>query len=292
MRLSNLLMAIASIFFSILNINAEKIFFKAYNCHDKLIFEKQVALQDEHSTLNFKFNRLYENGDYFVIEGPQYMNIQLDSNIRASNIYTPNGKFKFIIPNNENGINYPEKSFTGVEHKISIKTSTEKEKSMYRNVALNSFDIRGNSNFYPHATSNSECRSESFYAARNAIDGNKTNIMHGKWPYQSWGPDKGVSLWFKIDFGRMVEIDKLVIVNRAQYIDLHDSYWNQAIVEYSDGKMETIKIEKTDLPQEIKIKKHKTTWVKFSSLKAQEQKWCSWIEVEAWGIDLGSKNKL
>ena len=273
---------IAILFCLICTLEAEQITFKAYDIHNNLFFEQHGTTEKE-PTLKFTLNRTYQKGDYFSIEGVRNMHIQLDSNIPSSEIYAPNGKFKFIIPINENGINYPKQSFSGIEHVISIRKSMSKEKLLYRNVALNSFDIRGISDFYPHATSNSECRGETYYAARNAIDGYKLNTLHGKWPYQSWGPDKGDTLWLKIDFGRKVEIDKLVIVNRAQYADLHDSYWNMATVEFSDGKMETIKIEETHLPQEIKIKKHKTSWVKLTSLKAYEPKWCSWIEVEAWG---------
>ncbi len=262
---------------------SQQLIFRVFDAQNKLVFEKKTISNNKIDTLNFSFSRSYQLGDYFTVEGAQFLNIQLDENIPACDVFSPTGKLKFLVPINQQNVNYPIQSFAGSEHKIVIRKTNNKELSLYRNLALNSFDIRGNSNFYPHATSNSECRGETYYAARNAIDGYKANKWHGKWPYQSWGPDKGDSLWFKIDFGRKVSIDKLVIINRAQYADLHDSYWNEAIIEFSDGKTERIKIGKTDAPQEIKIKKHKTSSVKFLALKADEPKWCAWIEVEVWG---------
>ena len=55
------------------------------------------------------------------------------------------------------------------------------------------------------------------FAARNAIDGFKENRHHGGWPNQSWGPEKRNDLWWQVNFGREVEIDKLVITIRADF---------------------------------------------------------------------------
>ena len=83
-----------------------------------------------------------------------------------------------------------------------------RELDAYRNLACNPYDVRGESRRFPHATSNSECRDEAVFAARNAIDGFKENRRHGGWPFQSWGPEKRKDLWWQVDFGREVEVDK------------------------------------------------------------------------------------
>ena len=271
---------------------AAKLTIRAFDSSQVLFAEGESDLLDLTGKVNLTINREYQEGDFIIVEGAKNLFIQLDRNIPGCVVYAPKGSFTFRIPFHENGKNYPGESFSGTIHQIKARFCTKNEWSNYRNLALNSFDIRGETDYYPHATSNSECRNESFYAARNAIDGYKSSSKHGKWPYQSWGPEMRDDLWFKIDFGKVVEVDKLVIVNRAQYYDLHDSYWKEAIVRFSDGSSEKIKIEKTALPQRIKISKHSTSWVKFTDLKENENKWCSWIEVEVWGRDLEHRKEV
>jgi len=268
------------------NSQAARLSIKAYDANQALFAEIKSDSSAIKGEINLIIDREYREGDYLIVEGGKNLFVQFDENIPGCYVYVPNGSFIFRIPFHENGKNYPEESFSGRKHQIKARICSKKEWSDYRNLALNSFDIRGDTDFYPHATSNSECRNESFYAARNAIDGYKSSSKHGKWPYQAWGPDMRDDLWLKIDFGKNVEVDKLIIVNRAQYDDMHDSYWKEAIVRFSDGSSEKIKIEKTALPQEIKITKHKTSWVKFTDLMEDENKWCSWIEMEVWGRDL------
>lgn len=268
------------------NSEAARLSIRAFDANQVLFAESKSNPLDSKGAINLTIDREYQEGDYLIVEGAKNLFVQFDKNIPGCYVYAPKGSFIFRIPFHENGKNYQVESFSGTKHQIKVRICAKKEWSTYRNLALNSFDIRGETNYYPHATSNSECRNESYYAARNAIDGYKSSSKHGKWPYQAWGPDMRDDLWFKIDFGKAVEVNKLVIVNRAQYYDLHDSFWEEAIVRFSDGSSEKIRIEKTDLPQEIKISKHNTSWVKFTDLKENEKKWCSWIEMEVWGRDL------
>ena len=269
-----------------LNANSANLSIRAFNANHVLFAESVPNDQGLSGEITLTIEREYLEGDYLVIEGAKKLFVQFDMSLPGCYVYSPTGIVTFRIPFHENGKNYQEESFSGIKHQIKARICTEEEWSNYRNLALNSFDIRGETDYYSHATSNSECRNESFYAARNAIDGYKSNSKHGKWPYQAWGPDMRNDLWLKIDFGKSVEVDKLVIVNRAQYYDLHDSYWKEAIIWFSDGSSEKIIIKETALPQEIKISKHNTSWVKFTDLKENENKWCSWIEVEVWGRDL------
>jgi hypothetical protein len=267
------------------NTKAANISIRAYDASRVLFAESKTNALSSTGEISLKIEREYLEGDYLVIEGARKLFVQLDISIQGCYVYTPNGSFTFRIPIQENGKNYRMESFSGSKHEIKVRICTKEEWSDYRNLALNSFDIRGETNYYPHATSNSECRNESFYAARNVIDGHKSNTKHGKWPFQAWGPDIRDDLWLKIDFGKSVEVDKLVIVNRAQYSDLHDSYWKEAIVQFSDGSSEKIKMMETALPQALMISKHNTSWVKFTDLNGNENKWCSWVEIEVWGRD-------
>ncbi|MGD0551413.1 MAG: discoidin domain-containing protein [Sedimentisphaerales bacterium] len=151
----------------------------------------------------------------------------------------------------------------------------------YKNLALNPNDTRGPAVTYPHATSNSECRNEICYAAQNVIDGNTANRGHGP-KFPSWGPDKRTDLWLKIDFGRKVEADKVVIYIRADFP--HDAYWKGGTIEFSDGSKEKISFQKTATPQEFKFTPRRIEWLRITDLVQDEPLgWCGFAEVEVWG---------
>jgi len=151
----------------------------------------------------------------------------------------------------------------------------------YRNVALNPKDTMGPAKNYPHASTNSVCRNEACFAANNVINGNTTNRGHGR-RYPSWGPDKREDLWIKIDLGKTVEIDKIVLWIRADFP--HDRHWHSATIEFSDGSKEKIEIAKTKEPQTFKFRKRKVKWVRFTELvQKKPMGWCAFTEIQVWG---------
>jgi hypothetical protein len=151
----------------------------------------------------------------------------------------------------------------------------------YHNLALNPNDTRGPAISYPHATSNSECRNEMCFAAKNVIDGNIANRGHGP-QYPSWGPDKRTDLWLKIDFGKSVEADKVVIYIRADFP--HDSYWKTGTIEFSNGSKEKISFRKTADAQEFLFKSRRIEWLRITDIAQDEPLgWCGFTEVEVWG---------
>jgi hypothetical protein len=160
-------------------------------------------------------------------------------------------------------------------------TSHSSRTGEYKNLALNPNDTRGSAVTYPHATSNSECRNEICYAAKNVIDGNTANRGHGP-KFPSWGPDKRTDLWLKIEFGRPVEADKVVIYIRADFP--HDAYWKGGTIEFSDGSKEKISFQKTAMPQEFKFSPRRIEWLRIADLVQDEPLgWCAFTEVEVWG---------
>jgi len=123
------------------------------------------------------------------------------------------------------------------------------------------------------------------FRARNAIDGMTQNGHHGIWPYQSWGPELRNDLWWKVDFGRPVELDKIRLMVRADFP--HDSYWQSAVIEFSDGTQLPIQITQFAEFQEFTFPRRTVSWVRLNKLvPADPARWCSFIEVEAWGHDL------
>jgi len=122
------------------------------------------------------------------------------------------------------------------------------------------------------------------FAASNAIDGRTENAGHGD-QFPSWGPDKLRGLWWKVDFGRLVEIDKVTLYIRADFP--HDDCWHSATIEFSDGTRESIAVEKTGEPQEFKFEKRTVSHLRLIDLAEDEPlDWCGFTEVQVWGRDV------
>jgi unsaturated rhamnogalacturonyl hydrolase len=156
----------------------------------------------------------------------------------------------------------------------------------YRNVALNPADTTNREPAsFPHATSNSEYNQHEF-AARCAIDGSRRNDdVHRS---GSWGPQKETNIWWRLDFGRPVEIDKLTLYLRAGWKpekDPHDSYWQETTVGFSDGSTEKLELKQVATGQEFSFAPRTVNWLVLKNLKPAVDKWCALCEFEAWGHD-------
>ncbi len=203
----------------------------------------------------------YHEGDTIVFEvdkKPGFYWLQVDESLGSSLTYLTDN-FYFKVPFGEKHISYPPKAFSGERHYIFARRAMPEELSQYRNLALNVNDQHGDTHCYPHATANVETRGEAVFAARNAIDGITANHSHGEWPYASWGINRRDDACWKLEFGRKVEIDKLVIYERADFP--HDNWWKQVTVEYSDGDIQKYDLVKTDQGQEILLEKKEIEWL-------------------------------
>lgn len=256
--------------------------------------EVRTAAKETSSVLTF--DRKYQPGDRIVFGGPQRMAVRVDENMPECVVYLTGrgpGNASYEIPygreENETGSAYAPASFAGNSHRVAVRNLKKKEMRAYRNLALNPCDAQEteetSAQIFPHASTNSVSRNLFDFAARNAIDGNTQNGHHGVWPYQSWGPQLRTDLWWKVDFGRPVELDKIRLMVRADFP--HDSYWKSADVEFSDGSHVSIQIEASPAFQEFTFPKHRVSWVKLDNLvPADPSRWCSFIEAEVWGRDL------
>ena len=258
--------------------------------HGTRVSDSATAADSSSATLDL--HRTYQPGDRILFSGPQEMAVRVDPNMPECLIYAPkpsSGKLVYEIPyghaEQETGSAYAPESFTGDSHRVTIRALTGQERRGYRNLALNPCDQpRVDLAIYPHATSNSVARNLFDFAARNAIDGATRNGHHGAWPYQSWGPELAVDVWWKVDFGRSVMVDKVRLMLRADYP--HDSYWKHADVEFSDGSRMTIQLQPTAEFQEFSFPARRSSWLRLSNLfPADPGKWCALIELEAWGSE-------
>ena len=171
----------------------------------------------------------------------------------------------------------------GGSTKVVVATTVTNPRPGTANVALNATPEEQK---YPLATSNSEYNSLSIFAAKCAINGNTSNKGHGG-AFPSWGPHKRPDLWLKIDFGKEVEVEKIVIYVRADFTpytaDDHDSYWKTGTIEFSDGTKCAYELSRTADGQEISFPSRNVEWVKLTDLVPFKDLWCAFTEVQVWG---------
>ncbi|MDP6547050.1 MAG: hypothetical protein QGH60_24000 [Phycisphaerae bacterium] len=242
-------------------------------------------------------DREYVKGDRIEITLSADLIVKVDEHYAETIVFAPRkmvpGRPKVVFPiplwqrgHHDDLYPHPPKAFQGKKHVITARGATKKEIHAYRNQALNPIDPRGTSTFFPHASSNSEWGDAAIYAARNAIDGfvNATGDHHA-WPRQSWGPylpEDHPKPELLIEFGRPVEIDKLVVIvrhNENQY-----NHWREATAEFSDGSKVKIRLKYNGNKQAFPIKKRTVTSVRFTALVPdKEGEYAAFVEVEAWG---------
>ena len=174
----------------------------------------------------------------------EFIAVKLDPTLAESIVWVPNKSFDFVIPAaNVLRACYAPGAFSGTSHLISVREPEDEEIYAYRQISLNSHDLRGKRKTYPHATANFVTREEPCFYERNAIDGAINNQGHGGYPYHSWAGGARDDIEWTIDFGRDVEVDKLVFFLRADFAHdpitgiPHDSYWKNIDIEFSDGEV-------------------------------------------------------
>ena len=220
--------------------------------------ERTVAWARGEEEVNLMVARTYEEGDRIVLEiskEGEYAWVQFDDALGRNLVYLT-GNAQYQIPFGEKRINLSPKAFSGNKHLISVRKA--------RNLALNVNDTHENTTCFPHAFANVETRGESVFAAKNAIDGVTANECHGEWPYDSWGINRNPDAEMTVDFGREVEIDRIILYIRADFP--HDNWWINATFTFSDGTTETVSMEKSVKPHTFEISKKGITWLKLSNL--------------------------
>ncbi len=210
----------------------------------------------------------YRTGDvieFSDIKPGLFYVVRIDATMSEALVLINKDIVRYPIPFYEKKASYNPLSFFGNRHYISIRKAYDHEVSSYRNLALNTFDQHEVSDVYPHAYANVETRGESVFAARNAIDGILATNSHGEWPYESWGINRQDDAEITIDFGRKVDIDKIILYTRADFP--HDNWWTNGTLTFSDGTKEEIKMEKkSGQPHVFHIVRKGITWIKLGSL--------------------------
>lgn len=208
----------------------------------------------------------YEEGDCILVETDRkgiHLNLQVDDALGAAFVYLADN-LEYRIPFGEKRICHSPKVFYGSRHYLYAEAAPEHQIRMYRNLALNPADQHRDVLCYPHASANVETRGESVFAAKNAIDGVRANLSHGEWPYESWGINRQEDAAIRIDFGRVVRADRVVLYTRADFP--HDSWWTHVTLHFSDETDIEWDLEKSSLPHVIDFPAKEITWISMDRL--------------------------
>jgi hypothetical protein len=237
--------------------------------------------------------REYEEGDQILLESSKkdiHINVQLDDALGKSQMYMKEN-LCFDVPFHEKRLNRSAKIFAGNLHYLFAEVAMESEIYGYRNLALNQNDQHKEVACYPHASANVETRGESVFAAQNAIDGVRANLWHGSWPWTSWGINRQPDAEIKIDFGRTVWTDKIVLYTRADFP--HDSWWTQVTLHFSDGTSIDWQLKKTNLAQVLEIEPKEISWIMMNQLiKADDESpFPALTQLEVYGRDLRKEER-
>ncbi len=245
---------------------------------------KNMKFETQGSVIKETYYGKFSEGDeiYIRLDGTNTLAVQLDPNLQESLVYCPSKSFTFIIPTTrELQMGYAPNAFQGEMHEIRAREVEDDEFYRIRNIALNSHDLRCRTGGYPHATANFVTREEPCFYERNAIDGRKNNQGHGSYPYHSWAGGARNDLEYILDFGKDIEIEKLVFYLRADFEKVwngqpHDSYWKELDVEFDDGENKKcfFELDRTVFPNaenekgiEIAFEKKKTKKIKLFNFK-------------------------
>lgn len=221
--------------------------------------------------VNLVYSQEYKPGDRIILETsgePAWIWLQFDDAMGRSLTYVT-GNVAYMIPFGEKRINLSPKAFYGNKHLLCVRAAKDFEVDAYRNLAVNVCDQHHLKNCYPHVSANVETRGESVFAAQNAIDGVTVNTCHGEWPYQSWGINMQEDARLRLDFGRTVEVDRIVLYTRADFP--HDNWWKSVEFTFSDGSALEMKMEKSRLPHETAFSPRQVCWLEMGRMVKSEE---------------------
>jgi len=247
-----------------------------------------ISSQEGRDSIDFLYEGTYNEGDRIIVtsEAESFVTISIDQYIVESIVYLKEGVLDFCIPTGDWKKTYHPKAFEGNQHQIVVYKTPENVRIKRRNIALNGLDKRGEQNYYPHTDPNIVTRDEPWFEGRNAIDGYKDTQGHGPFPFQSWGGGLRDDLEFRLYFGREVIVDEIVLYLRADYENDHDINWETGTIEFSDGSILDIIMNKTTQGQSFRFEPKTIQWIKMNKLRRKvSAAFSALTQIEVMGFD-------
>lgn len=219
------------------------------------------------SATRLEIPKAYATGDTVTItlpEGEYYLGLTLNSRMGENILYIPSGKYTFTVPDNLSSLYTPTFKLNSF-NTITARVVSADELLERHKLSVNVYDSSANTTAYPHASA-SGSYNDTTDAVRNVIDGISGNGGYGEYPNHSWGADSDNS-WILIDFARPVNVDEIELRLRADFASNHDTYFESATLEFSDGSTEKINLKKTAEKQSFTLSSSKTTtYIKLQNL--------------------------
>ena len=209
----------------------------------------------------------YAPGDKIIIEASEAdipLKIQVDDALGMAMVLMKGRQLEYPVPFDSLKRSYSPKTFSGNRHYLFARTVSTQEWNGYRNLALNPIDQRGEAQAYPHASANCETRGESVFFAKNTIDNVTANRSHGRWPFESWGINMQEDACLKLEFGREIIADRIVLHTRADFP--HDNWWKNVRFTFSDGSSMQVPLEKSERPHIIPVEGRVISWLVMDQL--------------------------
>ncbi len=228
----------------------------------------------------------YQPGDKIRVSMSEgaFIGVKLDGTMAESILCVPSRRFDYLIPfGAERARGYDPAAFAGEEHRLIARELSDEEAFGYRNIALNPHDRHRVAKYFPHADANFVTREDPCFFERNAIDGVCRNEGHGNFPYHSWAGGAREDLEYTIDFGRDVEIDKIVFFLRADFP--HDTWWKSIDVTFSDGETLTAEFEGKAEGQALTFERRVTRTLFLHNFKqvSTPLSWAALSQIEVYG---------
>ncbi len=226
-----------------------------------------VSVARGEEEVNLFYTNCYNQGDKIVLESFEkniFIWLQFDDAIGSSLVYLKENNLEYYVPFGDKRVNLSTKAFYGNKHLIKVRKAYAFEISQYRNLSQSVVDHHKNVEFFPHISANVETRGEAVFAAQNSIDGVTISNSHGEWPFQSWGINQREDAKIKIDFGRTVVIDRIIVYLRTDFP--HDNWWENGEFTFSDGTKINIDLKKTENAQEFVFEEKEVSFVEFGNL--------------------------
>ena len=246
----------------------------------------QIKFEASGYTVDAVYPGEYAEGDRISVSMSEgaFIAVQLDPTLKESIVCVPGRRFDFRVPfGSVRAKGYHPDAFEGGEHRLRARELEDEEAYGYRNIALNSHDCHGACKNFPHASANFVTREDPCFYERNAIDGVCHNEGHGGFPYHSWAGGAREDLEYTLDFGREVEIDKILFYLRADFP--HDTFWKSIDVTFSDGETLTASLEGTAEGQALSFEKKLTKSVFLHNFKqvTTPLSWAALSQIEVFG---------
>jgi hypothetical protein len=237
--------------------------------------------------VSLAYRGLYNPGEKIVLTSNKndiFVVLRLEDSLESSLVYLKSYQTEFEIPFDKERKPYGLKAFTEERHWAWVRIARDYEIETYKNLARNTFDTKDNKSMYPHASTNVVTEDPVFFP-RNTIDGVFETSNHGSWPHSSWGINRKKDAWLKIDFGRNVIVDNVVLYLRADFP--HDNWWKEADLIFSDESVEHINLQKTGKGQCFKIIPRNVEWIKLSNFTISDEpsEFPALSQIEVYGVE-------